>query len=567
MNDQTEQENETRDPRHKRLPGLWSICALFGLMALWYWWLFPAGTFVGRLFLGGFGVAFLSAALLLWCRVAWSWAAAIILWLIQIGLMVVFAGELPTFGILLAYGAVSIFVVGYLLKRKKCFSGKLGPPSLFLLFIVTVGLVVATFYLNTDATRRSFPPLDLRQKGISPEGNGYSVFREIKRQDLCRSEKGNTTGRDVHWVPLPPSKSNESEDWLPEARSLLQRNTVCLAKLKKMLARPHFLTRPAEKSRRKQTDTILVSNLGRLLVLRSAVLLSEGDIDESLSRALQAVQLGLLWEGGGREPIYHQTGLSIVQLGLRQVRRIAADGKTSTDTLRTALDKIPVLTDFREAFEKAVRRSFYHEQAQMEMFSNLESLHKYSNGIARGKEETGKEHSAMDTDGQYLLANLNPIFKINMTVNHLGDHYTRLMNLAEYSRFQAFDPKAQVEFSVLNWLRNPLGGLAVTRRVEVHRWWIQDHWRTIAAARLTRTYLAIRLRHLKYGELPGELGDLMPGQLMQVPEDPFSGNKLGYDPTTKPPIVYSVGPDGRKDRKTSARGSDDLNLELDFADR
>jgi hypothetical protein len=62
-----------------------------------------------------------------------------------------------------------------------------------------------------------------------------------------------------------------------------------------------------------------------------------------------------------------------------------------------------------------------------------------------------------------------------------------------------------------------------------------------ARSRLLQVVLALKNYQLKNGELPSSLSELVPGYLVQIPEDPFSEGKLKYSKTDS--LVYSVGSD------------------------
>ena len=73
------------------------------------------------------------------------------------------------------------------------------------------------------------------------------------------------------------------------------------------------------------------------------------------------------------------------------------------------------------------------------------------------------------------------------------------------------------------------------------------HLRRTARLRTARGAMAVERYRLAHGALPSSLGDLVPGQLDVVPEDPYTGQPLRYEKLGKGFVVYSVGPDGRDD--------------------
>ena len=81
---------------------------------------------------------------------------------------------------------------------------------------------------------------------------------------------------------------------------------------------------------------------------------------------------------------------------------------------------------------------------------------------------------------------------------------------------------------------------AVTRIVELDL-------RARAHLDLATTALAIERYRLATGKVPGQLEDLAPQYLQQVPVDPFDGKPIRYEPGSPGYLLYSVGEDGRDD--------------------
>lgn len=68
------------------------------------------------------------------------------------------------------------------------------------------------------------------------------------------------------------------------------------------------------------------------------------------------------------------------------------------------------------------------------------------------------------------------------------------------------------------------------------------------------TVLAIRLYRTDHQDrYPSSLGDLVPAYLPRLPADPMAGDgrSFGYKPNATPPVIYSVGEDGKDDGGTS----------------
>jgi hypothetical protein len=69
----------------------------------------------------------------------------------------------------------------------------------------------------------------------------------------------------------------------------------------------------------------------------------------------------------------------------------------------------------------------------------------------------------------------------------------------------------------------------------------------LARFRSARTGLAVERFRLGEGGLPGNLSELVPGHLDEVPNDPFDGKPLRYKRLDPGYVVYSIGRDGDDD--------------------
>lgn len=90
-------------------------------------------------------------------------------------------------------------------------------------------------------------------------------------------------------------------------------------------------------------------------------------------------------------------------------------------------------------------------------------------------------------------------------------------------------------------------------------------YRTRARHRLAAAVLAIRLFELDHGRHPASLRELVPVYLPDVPVDPFSrpSAPLLYRPEASPPLLYSVGEDGRDDYPAPRRDGEVMYLNGD----
>lgn len=73
----------------------------------------------------------------------------------------------------------------------------------------------------------------------------------------------------------------------------------------------------------------------------------------------------------------------------------------------------------------------------------------------------------------------------------------------------------------------------------------QSRLRWLTERRLVTTALAIEQFRRRHGRLPGELDELLPESLAELPLDPFTGQSLYYRPQNGGYLLYSTGPNRR----------------------
>ncbi len=101
--------------------------------------------------------------------------------------------------------------------------------------------------------------------------------------------------------------------------------------------------------------------------------------------------------------------------------------------------------------------------------------------------------------------------------------------------------------------------------VSFHPYADDGRFRYLADRRATAIVVALRLFALDHdGSLPDQLSELIPKYVTTLPADPMraDGRTFGYLPRAKPPILYSVGNDGKDDG--GAFRSDTVGLHFTF---
>ena len=147
-----------------------------------------------------------------------------------------------------------------------------------------------------------------------------------------------------------------------------------------------------------------------------------------------------------------------------------------------------------------------------------------------------------------------PIWKFAWS-HHDELHYDELMQRAIVAHRQAVSHKSGSEFAVKLKIvcEEPVGLYDRLRfatasvmsdsliRIFDRAWFAQ------ARAELTITAIAIKRFHLRRGDLPGSLEDLVPEFLPKYPIDYMDGSRLKYCVDSDSFLLYSVGMDGHDD--------------------
>ena len=578
--------NRVKGGSCKRLPGLWVICVFFGLCgALHFLWI-PSGTWLGRVVFSAFSIGFLLAAWSLWFRKRWGPAAAKVVWIgclfwLHPGILYDFPSLLtPTLILAGIWLVIMIAVCVYLHKRRDILRNTQAPPLCSPTFVVTAFLFVFFFtvsaLLHLDEPAESFPELERTEEMPPPEQNGFSVFREIVKEEIFREPKEKED--EANWESIPDQDSEEFEEWLPAARRMLELNVEYLEAVEEMLERPFFVFPPEEL----RHDALLRWNraarqMSRVLMARSAIKLADGNTEQAQETALQLVELGLKWAGGDGTITECLTGLVILQMGLGRVRECVSFDEVYPSNILSALRDYSLAGRLERALKESLKGNYKRTKYMLKALSSIETQRNYSRKVRAylrddfSCEGFGCEIGVDDVETTILLenfiANVRPFYKPNMSVNRLGSYYSRVIRRLESANtFTEVIDEPATGISPLFWMRNPTGSILLEAgMLPGYQKVVEVYWNYIARVRMTRVFLALRAYQLEHDELPGSLEELEPEYLAELPEDPFSGEVIGYDPDADRPLLYSVGIDGELPDPEERYERDNLVLELEFA--
>ncbi len=563
----------TGDGPCKRLPGLWLICVFFGLCAALNFLWVPSATWLGRVVFSAFTIGFLLAAGALWTRRQWAPIVAKVVWFACLLWLCILI--FPSTFLIFPIGAwlsASVILFGYLRWRKGYFEGTQPPSFTTPVSIIAMTIVTLFFCLsfihNIDDPLMEFAELELGVQKLAAEENGYTAFERIVEEDLFIEPEGKEQD-DMHWSWIRSPGDEKFEEWLPVARNMLELNVEYISVVEEMLERPYFVL-PYEEiidpSVWKMNSH--ARNAGRVFAARSMVELADGNAEKSLRTALNVWRLGLYWAGGHGSMVEYLTGTAVMQIGLAYLRAAASAQALNPETLRKVIKEL-CTDNIHDAFSNTLKIGFKVEGRELEdlrflpdLIQSLFFLRLTFPEIIASAFEGGLEHTSPKWF-HVFVADSRPLYKINMTMNRAGAR-----TVLVHRSLEKLESYGELDFgcgpSLISLVRNPAGNMlqdSWTWMVET-QW--SYYWEVIADIRVTKTYLALSAYHAEHGALPESLDMLVPYYMAGVPEDPFTGRALGYDPDADRPIIYSVGADRLRADVDEQYGRDNLTLELEF---
>ncbi len=126
---------------------------------------------------------------------------------------------------------------------------------------------------------------------------------------------------------------------------------------------------------------------------------------------------------------------------------------------------------------------------------------------------------------------------------------TRLVDAARQPTWPAALARLPREPIDTTGLRTITRGMSRAISASYHRV-VQIRFEGLARDRMAAIALATRMYELDHGRRPQTLDALVPEYLARVPDDPFgtNGRPISYRPDADPPVLYSIGYDGKDDR-------------------
>ncbi len=559
---------EEDEAHPRRLPLLWILCVLLGLGGFSLLTLAVLGTPLGMAVWGGLALLNFVLAVGLWRR---SNAARIaVMWLCAIGICLQVVGYAVSGrwdGWQLIVVAFWLAAIVYLFLRRDYFRPPdrekpgLRRPSAYVALAVVLVFGISFLLLSTvDDPAREFPALRIEQEDIPEAQNAYPILLEL---GLSWEEGG-----EPEWARLDELRrsADGTPEWRAEAQAFLDANQEALKAADAMLARARYQAPPQTRPVPWGPSRAAPRGLAALLVLESDLQMSRAELREAMETARRAIELGCLVTKGNSGYMDWLTSVACIQKGLSQVREVALAPGAEGLVLLQAVEPVRVSVAARKGLGRALAVEYQMERA---MLAAMKDLDLQAMGLP------AEDHDIPE-DGwsRRLLRDQNPMVKLNMSSNFLGEELMKIRGSLD--RFAPPNPGQDVgsfdylisNYGLLHLLRNPMGDICILMALPAQHRGVELYSRLTGEARATRVYLALREYHVKTGELPIQLTELVSGYLESLPVDPFTQQPFVYQPEADPPLLICVGPDREVDAPHGpSQADDDLALELTFAGR
>jgi hypothetical protein len=419
--------------------------------------------------------------------------------------------------------------------------------------------VAAVLLLAVDDPAQSFPGLTSGESPVAEEDNALSVLSDMMMRFPIREDTD--IGRLLY--PQDPDKLMSAEQWTAEASEVLRRWKECLAEADEMLGRKTLALEASDAASLEpagETEWLAYCRqLARLLALESKLHCYEGRLAESLHAAGKIAALGSLLCGQNVGLLSYLTGIALLSMGEEKLREAAANKLMSGDLLLAEMPRLE-----REGLLKqgAARAMAWECRRQRLFWQGCKE-----EGGPYGMRPEGSQGDR--ARGRRLLRDHMPLVKTNMSLNMAGtlsdeildglDHYVPLREETPSHPSGSWARR----YGWLHHVRNPIGDILVALAEPAWGRLPVAHFRSLATARLTQVFLAVRCYQLESGRIPKALDELAPKYFAEVPTDPFTDQAFSYEPDATPPRLYSVGPDQKPDAP-DAKEKDDIVVELNF---
>lgn len=395
------------------------------------------------------------------------------------------------------------------------------------IFLISLGMV----FIPWDCQAVAAPDLKPRFLTLAPEENGFVWFEKAGGM-MVDKFPDNPDGSRRDLAGLASTIGSESEAWDPVfAAEVLAANAAVFPELEKGLSCRRYMSRKTDSTAMRLPWLFKNRSLAALLCLKSKQAQLAGDPAGAVKPALQAFRLGQLMADDSGSLIEWSIGITCERLALARLEELAADARTPEPALAKILAELDPWTPAGtiEGYKNAMRCEYE--------YANL-AIKELREGKCRD----------VDFPELQLVHHIPYLLKPNITLRHLADSERRRINDASLSRskFPTNVPsKSSYPDSVwakIKFFARPnsvgvcffgggtgggsdVGSLNKKFRLQAH----------VMALRLKIKLLQYEKQH---GQLPEDLGALVPEFIPAVPDDPADDQPFRYSKEKK--RVWSI---------------------------
>ena len=265
------------------------------------------------------------------------------------------------------------------------------------------------------------------------------------------------------------------------------------------------------------------------------ILLRGGRTEEAIEEALGILKLGKRIEEGGGTLIHKLVALAAGRSGLKVLHQILETQPVESAELIAIADEVEKTKLNPRDFADAFRVEY---QMHKNIYGDLDAG-RLSTSDLRSFESANRNEKGTSP----------AFFQKNKTINQLGDALRLAIVDAEgipgeqvYQK-QAIDPLIEKKANMYRLLVSPnaVGNIMLSVSLPAYHKMSHGHAHSRASRELLLVYIAAQRFRNDETRSVGSLGELVPKYLDRIPEDPFDGNPIRFNPETR--RVYSVGSD------------------------
>jgi hypothetical protein len=388
--------------------------------------------------------------------------------------------------------------------------------------------LAGVLFIPWDVKPPDAPDLVLNPRKLQPADNAFTYLESASKLAVFKFKGQNNRERD--WCVLFNAMGSAGEQWDPKfADEILAANAAAFPELEKALACRHYAG-PLLKDYASLAPWLQHNKmLACLLCLKSKRAQLAGNQAEAAQAGLQAFGIGQLMIKDANSLLEWLIGLGCQNWALSRLEELVADANTSEPVLRLILAELNRWDP--QELSQGCRQAFQGE---------------YRASDITIRELARREDAGSDFEEFRLWSWIPYTLKPNMTRHRLVPYWRNMIAKADkpYAKIclekspdiMAFDKQQRIALlcqpnfcgKVFVYMTTLGSNKVFSKKCYIPAW--------VDALRLK---IALRLYEQKHGQLPDDLGTLVPEYIQAIPQDPYDDQPFRYSKAEKK--VWSVG--------------------------